>query len=104
MPVLVGPDPSLRECPPMRRASAFAWVAFLSIAVGVRLLAQDTRAQAATLSGRVVQPTGSPVAAAILGLLGTSDTTSTDDAGHFVIRASQGGAYMLSVRRLGFQP
>jgi hypothetical protein len=105
MPLLVVPEPSLREGDFTRRAAVFSRAALLSVAVGVPLLAQDTtRAQVATLSGQVVQPNGSPVAAAVLGLIGTGDTASTDDAGHFVIHASHSGAYMLSVRRLGFQP
>ncbi len=65
--------------------------------------AADT-AHAARLAGRVVQPDSTPVSGAAVGLVGTHDTATTDGAGHFTIRAAQSGPYLVTVRRLGFQP
>ncbi len=65
--------------------------------------AADT-AHAARLTGRVVQPDSTPVSGAAVGLVGTHDTATTDGAGHFTIRSAQSGPYLVSVRRLGFQP
>ena len=70
----------------------------------VRALHTADTARAARLAGRVVQPDGTPVSGAAVGLVGTPDTATTDGAGHFTIRAAQSGPYLVSVRRLGFQP
>ena len=59
---------------------------------------------ALTLVGIVTDASGAAVPAAVVALIGTADTTVTDDSGRFVLRGPRSGAYMLSVRRLGFEP
>ncbi len=56
------------------------------------------------LSGRVVQPDGTPVAGATVGVSGMRDTTTTSDSGTFVFAGVSPGPHMLAVRRLGFDP
>jgi hypothetical protein len=56
----------------------------------------------AIVSGRVVQQDGKPVGGASVVLIGTSDTVATTDDGGFTLRALP-GAYVLSIRRLGFR-
>ena len=63
-----------------------------------------TASGALTLEGRVTDGSGSAVPAAVAVLVGTHDTTATDDNGRFVLHGPRAGAYMLSVRRLGFAP
>ena len=40
----------------------------------------------------------------MVALIRTNDTTVTNDSGRFVLQAPRSGAYMLNVRRLGFEP
>ncbi len=57
-----------------------------------------------TLKGRVLEPGGAPVPVAVVGLIGTANTVTTDDSGSFLIHATAPGAYVLSVLRLGYEP
>ena len=61
-------------------------------------------APAPTLSGRVVQPDGTPVAGATVGVSGVRDTVTTSDSGTFAFAGASPGPHMLVVRRLGFDP
>lgn len=101
------------RCPRSFRAGVLA----IGIAVGLSasgsLLEAQARAdsteapparKAATpgLSGHVVQQDGKPVVGAAVKLVGTSDSAVTADDGGFAIHAPT-GAYILSIRRLGFR-
>jgi hypothetical protein len=66
---------------------------------------RDTNpSRGATLIGRVVQADTTPVAQAVVMLLGTNDSAVTNAEGRFVVRDAPPGVYMVSVRRLGFGP
>ena len=54
--------------------------------------------------GSVRDASGIAAPAAVVALIGTHDTTVTDDSGRFVLHAPRAGAYLLSVRQLGFAP
>ena len=69
-----------------------------------RRASTDTAPAALTLVGTVTDASGAAVPSAVAALIGTDDTTVTDDSGRFVLHAPRSGAYMLSVRRLGFAP
>ena len=68
------------------------------------LVTVDTVPSRAQLVGRIVRPDGAPVSGAAVEVVGTHDTATTDATGHFTIRAGQPGPYVVSVRRLGFEP
>lgn len=57
---------------------------------------------AALLTGQIIQPDGTGVQGATLGLMGRSDTLTTTDSGRFVARDVSPGAYLLWVRHIGF--
>ncbi len=57
----------------------------------------------ATLTGVVVRQDGSAVAHAVVTLVGAKDSTVTGTDGRFALRTVAPGAYMVSVRRLGFR-
>jgi Carboxypeptidase regulatory-like domain len=57
---------------------------------------------ALVLTGRVIDPDGSPVPGAAIGLVGTGDTTIASDSGRFRIRGIVPGAYVLWARQVGF--
>ncbi|MGQ0703541.1 MAG: carboxypeptidase-like regulatory domain-containing protein [Gemmatimonadales bacterium] len=56
------------------------------------------------LRGTVATPTGKPVWAAEVSILGDSLTTLTDSAGRFVLREIPPGTHVVRVRRIGFRP
>ena len=58
----------------------------------------------AVIEGQVVRTDGTPVQAAIVGLLASSDSTVTSDSGRFVLRNLLPGAHILWVRGAGFEP
>ena len=58
----------------------------------------------ATLTGRVLDPTGTGLPRARVSINGDSAVASTDADGRFVLRNLRSGTRVLSVRRLGFQP
>jgi len=58
----------------------------------------------ATLAGRVIDTDGTPIAQAVVALVGTADSTATSDDGRFAVHNAPPGAYMVSIRRLGFRP
>ena len=65
---------------------------------------RDTAPARAVLAGRVLQSDGIPVGNAEVGLLGTTDSTESDRDGHFVLRVTTPGTYMVSVRGVGLRP
>ncbi len=69
-----------------------------------RRTSTDTTTGALTLTGTVTDASGAAIGAAVVALIGTDDSTSTDDRGRFVLHGPRAGAYMLGVRRLGFAP
>jgi hypothetical protein len=64
----------------------------------------DTTAPPTLLTGRVVQSGGKPVPGATIGLLGQTDTVTADDDGDFTLPVAEAGAYMVTIRRLGYRP
>lgn len=62
------------------------------------------RAGSATLTGRVLDPTGTGLPRARVSINGDSTVASTDTEGRFILRNLRSGTRVLSVRRLGFQP
>jgi hypothetical protein len=58
----------------------------------------------AAFAGRVTDSAGTPVAQAVVVLVGTADTAVTNDDGSFVVRNLTPGAYLVSVGRIGFRP
>ena len=58
----------------------------------------------AVLTGSVVRPDGSPLAAATAFVQGTADSVFTDDLGTFKLRGLPPGTHMVIVRALGFEP
>jgi Carboxypeptidase regulatory-like domain len=67
-----------------------------------RRASSDAAPDALTLMGTVTDASGVAVAAAVVALIGTQDSTATDGRGQFVLHELRAGAYVLSVRRLGF--
>jgi hypothetical protein len=72
--------------------------------LGVVPPARDTDASRGVLAGRVLQSDGIPVGHAVVELLGTKDSTQTSSDGHFVLRTTTPGTYMVGVRALGLRP
>ncbi len=75
----------------------------------VALLSAPAAAQspppAASIVGDLINASsGRPVVQAQIALRGTSLETTSDQKGHFVLRAVPGGSYTLEVRRIGFLP
>jgi hypothetical protein len=54
--------------------------------------------------GRVTDSAGTPVAQAVVLLVGTTDSAVTNDDGYFAVRNLIPGAYLVSVGRIGFRP
>jgi hypothetical protein len=55
-----------------------------------------------SFAGRVVQGDGTPVAGAVVSVVGAPDSVLTTTDGHFALRRVPLGARMVSVRRIGF--
>src|SRR6185312_1131199 len=85
---------------------------FTALAVMLSLGAVVARAQAPAerrISGVVLQAGAAlgahaPVPGAIVQLVGTADSTITDDDGHFSMRLVPPGQYTVVVKRIGFLP
>ena len=85
---------------------------FTALAVMLSLGAVVARAQApaeSRISGVVLQAGAAlgaqaPVPGAIVQLVGTADSTITDDDGHFSMRLVPPGQYTVVVKRIGFLP
>ena len=75
-------------------------------AIGVATFPEAAQAQAAqsvgSITARIVDTLGTPIAGAVVHLLGTSYSRVSDGAGHYRIDGIPSGSYVASVRRLGF--
>ena len=86
------------------RAVAMPDGAVVLTAASVRPTAEaPASSETLVLTGRVIDPNGSPVRGAAIGLEATSDTTTTSDSGRFQIRGIVPGAYVLWARGVGFR-
>ena len=87
--------------PPAAIASLVAGTAQSSLTLA---RAKDTTPRGnGMLIGHVSERTGAPIPGAVVQLLGTASMATTDDTGHFVLDTRALGAFMVGVRRLGFQ-
>jgi hypothetical protein len=69
------------------------------------LSTSDTNpSSSAALAGRVTDSVGTPVAQAVVAVVGTTDSAITNDDGYFAVRNLTPGAYLVSVGRIGFRP
>jgi iron complex outermembrane receptor protein len=72
----------------------------------VALVAAPVSAQArgATVSGRVSDPSGQPIAQATVSIVELNRATMTDQSGSFQFGTVPAGRYNISARRLGYAP
>jgi iron complex outermembrane receptor protein len=73
-------------------------------AFALSVSAATPRSDVWTLSGRVTDPGGRPIAQAIVRIIELQRTATTDDSGRYSLTQVQSGRYTLSIRVIGYGP
>jgi hypothetical protein len=98
---------SLSRSVPALSRRLFVSAALLSLlcAQPFVLRAQDTSERAGILSGYVLDSaTERPIVGALVEVVGTESSASTDEAGRFVTRDVSVGVYSVKIRAIGYAP
>ena len=88
--------------PSRRSGSALARSIVLVATVYAFSLPQETSAQA-TIRGRVISPTLTPLAGVEIGVTGVPSTVTTDSTGNFRLPGLPSGLVVLRARRIGYK-